>query len=181
MQELANYRFSLLIRDLKREQLVKKVEKERNKEISKPNLSPKAHNPQKVVNDLKSLPESYYAFWNEENVNVEKLENRTVVKFGNPAYYKQTRPHVVTIFDKPSKSKVEENEFNLRDIMAIASNQGARVEPRIFPSGEETGSRPVYYERLQKNSKFSHGPSLLYPTLFPPYDLVPNPMLLAPK
>ena len=63
MQELANYRFSLLIRDLKREQLVKKVEKERNKEISRPLSSPRAHAQQIKQNvDIKSEPESYYAF-----------------------------------------------------------------------------------------------------------------------
>ncbi|OMJ68854.1 hypothetical protein SteCoe_33564 [Stentor coeruleus] len=182
MQELANYRFSLLIRDLKREQLVKKVEQERNKEIARPASSPKAQNvQQKPQAEVKSLPESYYAFWNEENPNTEKFENRTVVKFGNPVYYKHGRSHVVTIFNKPTKVKIEESELNLRDVMAIASNQGAKVEPRIVVGGDENSSRPVYYERMQTVPKFSHGPSLLYPNLFPPYDLVPNPMLLAPK
>lgn len=182
MQELANYRFSLLIRDLKREQLVKKVEKERNKETARTVSSPRAPVPQvKVSQSIKSLPESYYAFWDEENANIETFENRTVVKFGNPVYYKQGRPHVVTIFKKPPKQKSEETELNLRDLMAVASNQGTRVEPRILPSGGENVNRPVYYEKIQNLPKFSHGPSLLYPNLFPPYDLVPNPMLLAPK
>ena len=183
MQELANYRFSLLIRDLKREQLVKKVEKERNKEIGRSVSSPRAQVVGvKVQSELKGGPESYYAFWNEENLNVEKFENRTVVRFSNPVYYKQGRGHVVTMFGKPSAGKVEESELNLRDAMVVASNQGAKVELKIQGGGgEDTTSRPAYYERLQTAPKISHGPSLLYPTLFPPYDLVPNSMLLAPK
>jgi alpha-tubulin suppressor-like RCC1 family protein len=181
MQELANYRFSLLIRDLKREQLVKKVEKERNQEIVRSSSSPKAHIQQlKMPQEIKSLPESYYAFWNEENPNTEKYDNRTVVRFGNPVYYKQGRPHVVTVFKKPLKKKTEDHEINLRDIMAIASNQGAKVEPRIL-QGDDNPTRPAYYERIQAPAKFSHGPSLLYPNLFPPYDLVPNSMILIPK
>lgn len=182
MQELANYRFSLLIRDLKREQLVKKVEKERNKDIGRSLSSPKAQiSPIKVQSELKGGPESYYAFWNEENHNVEKFENRTVVRFSNPVYYKQGRQHVVTMFAKPTAAKINEAELNLRDAMAIASNQGAKLELKIHSEAEETNNRPAYYERLQAAPRISHGPSLLYPTLFPPYDLVPNSMLLAPK
>ena len=182
MQELANYRFSLLIRDLKREQLVKKVEKERNKETTRPLSSPRAVVQQvRPVQEVRSVPESYYAFWDEENANVETFENRKVVRFGNPVYYKKGRPHVVTVFGKPQKKKNEDLELNLRDVMAVASNQGARVEPRILPPGDESANRPVYYEKIQNLPRFSHGPSLLYPNLFPPYDLVPNPMLLAPK
>lgn len=182
MQELANYRFSLLIRDLKREQLVKKVEQERNIEIGRSLSSPKAQAlPVKPHVEIKGVPESYYAFWDETNHNVEKLEDRTVVRFSNPVYYRQGRQHVVTMFSKPSSRKVAQNELDLRDLMAVASNQGARVEPRILQGSEEIPSRPVYYERLQNKAKITHGPSLLYPSLFPPYDLVPNSMLLAPK
>jgi alpha-tubulin suppressor-like RCC1 family protein len=182
MQELANYRFSLLIRDLKREQLVKKVEQERNLEIGRSVSSPKAQvTPAKAHLEIKGVPESYYAFWEESNLNVERLDDRTVVRFSNPVYYRQGRQHVVTMFAKPSLKKVAKAELDLRDVMAVASNQGARVEPRILGNNEELASRPVYYERMQSASRVTHGPSLLYPTLFPPYDLVPNSMLVAPK
>ena len=181
MQELANYRFSLLIRDLKREQLVKKVEKERNKETTRAISSPHtAVQQSRQMQDVRSLPESYYAFWDEENANVETYENRKVVRFGNPVYYKKGRQHAVTLFTRPQKKKNEEIELNLREIMAVASNQGARAELRQLPPADESPNRTVYYEKIQSIPRFSHGTGLLYPNLFKPWDLAPNPMLLAP-
>ncbi|CAG9325085.1 unnamed protein product [Blepharisma stoltei] len=193
MQELANYRFSLLIRDLKRDQLVKKVQSERDKEFSKAAISEREQasvfKPKKPRNNEKYPPESYYSFWDEECHNVETFEDRKVYKFPNPKYYKQERKHTVTVFNGPKKQKSERpkssDNIDLRDIVAVASNEGAQLDPRLMVSNrdslESPPERPVYYERIEYKPLYSYGPSLLYPNLFYPYDLVPNPMMLAPS
>lgn len=190
MQELANYRFSLLIRDLKRDQLVKKVQSERDKEFSKPLTS--SREPCQVNthkhnrSEVKFPPESYYGFWDEENHDEEVLEDRKIYRFPNPKYYKQEKKHAVTVFGKPPKKQANPPKINgeLRNAITIASNEGAQVEPKFLINKREESEnalqRPMYYERIEYKPQYSYGPSLLYPNLFYPYDLVPNPMMLAP-
>ena len=172
MQELANYRFSLLIRDLKRNQLVQQILEEREKELCRPLKTSKTEQEYSRFNISPSKLTCYYDFWSEKNEEVY-FENRTVVKFIEPNYCKNPRITSVTMFEKPKKPKPE-NKIDLTNFMAVASEEGSRLEENRDPKS--------HYQRLINSEReYKHLPSLLYPNLFYPYDLVPNPLLLAPK
>mmetsp|Transcript_6599 Transcript_6599/g.11599 ORF Transcript_6599/g.11599 Transcript_6599/m.11599 type:complete len:323 (-) Transcript_6599:3993-4961(-) len=180
IQERANYRYTLLKREIDRQDLVKRIQEERDQALG--TARPPSVIPKPVK---KQVQDDYYCFWREENDAESKADGRLIVKFKKPSYYNDKRGCTVTVF--PARRQAPESRQTSKDpdisnTLNISTAAGSvAVNSRITTNLREESSRPVYYERLNYEPKFKHTPSLLTSNLFYPYELVPNPMLIEPR
>lgn len=180
IQERANYRYTLLKREIDRTDLVKRIQEERDAALGAvrpPSIVPKAAK--------KETQDDYYCFWKEENDSESKADGRVIVRFKKPSYYNDKRSCAVTLFPvhRDNTAPIHRSaEPDIRHTLNIATAAGSvAVNSRVTAGIREDSSRPVYYERLNYEPKFRHTPSLLTSSLFYPYELVPNPMLIEPQ
>lgn len=177
IQERANYRYTLLKREIDRQDLVKRIQGERKAALCavKPVFVPAKEAPM--------LQDDYYCFWRTENDSESMPDGRIVVKFKKPKYYSDKKGAKVTVFplhmqsERNSEEPFGANFSSPLNISKVAKS--VAVSSRLASNIRESSERPVHFE--SHVSKFKHTPCLLTCSLFHPTNLMTNPMLLNPK
>lgn len=187
LQERANYRYSIVRRQINYDKLTKRIKNEREQQLHKTSAKPDHHDsPRRAV----PASESYYEFWNLRKFVSSEDALRQVFAYERPAHEGKKGTVTVTVFKglqkKPEVRKNPNSSPDLRDAMNFASIDGSIALDQALgvlsaPMVDFSPERPVYYERTDFQPAYRHFTTLKTQTMFAPYALVPNPMLLGPS
>jgi alpha-tubulin suppressor-like RCC1 family protein len=161
IQERANYRYTLLKRDIDRQDLVKRIHDERELALvstRSPSALPKSAG--------KLAQGDYYSFWRLDNETEDKPDGRVVSKFKRPSHCADRQSCVVTVF--PIKHRPQ----------PLSSRSGS---PFNITTGKVKLRPAVLETRPGQQAKFRYMPSLMTSNLFHPYELELDPMLVEPS
>jgi len=187
LQERANYRYSIVRRQINFDKLTKRIKGEREQQLHKSSIRPEHHDsPRRPT----PASESYYEFWNLSKFLTSEDARRQVFAFERPAHEGKKGTVAVTVFKglqrKQEQRKTLTSSPDLRDGMNFASIDGSIALDQALgmlsaPKVKFEAERPLYYERTDFEPAYRHFSTLKTQTMFAPYALVPNPMLLGPS